>query len=102
MELLYLVAVIIVAIAVVILGYLLHCGLLYTPVIRTGRPESMPKRAAYVLKQGPYKNCGPEFGKLQKLARGATLFGLYYDDPEKVIRFNFFEFLLFVNQSSYN
>ena len=84
MELLYwIIAIVIVVISVVFI-VLVHSGLLYTPIIRMSHPASMPRRVAYVLKQGPYKNCGTECNKIMKLSRGATTFGLFYDDPEKV------------------
>jgi hypothetical protein len=85
MDLLYWIIIVVAVILVGILGFFLHLGLLYTPIIRLSHPASMPKRVAYVLKQGPYKECGPEFSKLQNYCGGATMFGAYYDDPDKVL-----------------
>ena len=72
-------------IAAVVFAVLAHAGLLYSPIIRVSHPASMPRRSAYVLRTGPYKKTGKEFNRLVKLVpKDTTLFGVYYDDPEKV------------------
>lgn len=78
--------VVIVAIAAaVVFAVLAHSGLLYSPIIRISHPASMPRRSAYVLRTGPYKKAGKEFDRLTKLvSKDTNLFGVYYDDPDKV------------------
>ena len=72
-------------VAAVAFAVLAHAGLLYSPIIRVSHPASMPRRSAYVLRTGPYKKTGKEFNRLVKLVpKDTTLFGVYYDDPEKV------------------
>ena len=73
------------AVAAVVFAVLVHAGLLYSPIIRVSHPASMPRRSAYVLRTGPYKKAGKEFDRLIKLVpKDTTLFGVYYDDPDKV------------------
>lgn len=80
----YWTVVFVVVLLLVVAGFFIYSGLLYSPVVHMSRPTSIPRRAAYVLKRGPYKGILPECGKLQKIASGARHFGLYYDDPKKV------------------
>ena len=85
MDTFWLIVVIVAVAAAVVFAVLAHAGLLYSPIIRVSHPASMPRRAAYVLRTGPYKKAGKEFDRLVKLVpKDTTLFGVYYDDPNKV------------------
>ncbi len=64
---------------------LLHAGFFYELRIRTSTPLSCPKRVAYKLHTGPYRNCGAHFRRLATLVPSLKTFGVYYDDPDKVI-----------------
>ena len=79
----YLIVVLVVIIAVLLL-VLTHAGFFYTLRLRMVTPPVLPHHVAYILKTGPYKNCGPVFKKLGTLAPKTKLFGIFYDDTYKV------------------
>ena len=84
MELLWIVLLAGVALVVAIFLLLLYSGLFYTYSIRCTVPASLPNRIAYCAHKGAYKKCGGAFWKLDSLVPHRRLFGLYYDDPDKV------------------
>ena len=85
MALLFYLVIAVLVIAAIVIAVLLRSGLLYSPILRVSHPASLPSRAAFILKSGPYKNAGKEFSRLKNLAGdSAVLFGVYYDDPNKV------------------
>ena len=47
-------------------------------------PPVLLRHVTYLLKVEPYKNAGAAFKNLSALAPNATLFGIYYDDDDKV------------------
>lgn len=71
---------------------LLHAGFFYELRIRTSTPLSCPKKVAYKLYTGPYKNCGAHFKSLITLVPTLKTFGVFYDDPDKVISTIYAEF----------
>ena len=73
---------------IVSLVALLHAGLFVELRIRTTvpLPEACPKRVAYKLHRGPYKNAGKAFNELLGIVPKLRLFGIYYDSPNKVRR----------------
>lgn len=64
---------------------LLYSGFFYTYTIRCTMPASIPTSYAYIVHTGPYEGVGKLFGNLGRLTPTRTLFGVYYDDPNKVI-----------------
>ena len=72
------------AISVVVLGTLLHAGLFYELRIRKTLAPFSPRRVAYGVHSGPYKNSGTPFKQLSVLVPSLKLFAIYYDDPKKV------------------
>ena len=79
----YLVVVVVILIVVGLI-VLIHAGLFYKPRVRVVAHPVSPRHVAYVAKTGPYKNVGSAFRKLGSLAPKTTLFGIYYDDTDKV------------------
>lgn len=76
--------VVLVALCLIALGVLAHAGFFSDLRIRTSIPASCPKRVAYRLYTGPYKQAGSAFGRICGLAPNRTSFGIYYDDPKEV------------------
>ena len=64
--------------------YLLYSGFFYTYTIRCTIPASLPSSYAYVVHTGPYHNVGSVFQSLGTIVPKRRLFGVYYDDPNKV------------------
>ena len=82
--------IILIIIAVLVLAvfvFLLYSGFFYTYSIRCTVPASLPTRFAYTVHVGPYEKVGSVFGKLNSLVPQKRLFGVYYDNPEKVMYF---------------
>ena len=80
-------ALLILLLAIVIsFAALLHAGLFIELRIRTTKPlpEACPKRVAYKLYRGPYKNAGKAYTELLDIVPNLRHFGIYYDDPNKV------------------
>lgn len=78
---------IVLALAIVLaflLGALLHAGFFSDLLIRTSTPLSCPKRVAYKLYTGSYKQSGTGFKELMGIVSTLKTFGVYYDDPKKV------------------
>ena len=68
-----------------LLGVMVHSGVFHPVNIRTSVPHAIPSRVAYKAYRGPYKNAGAGFEDIMQSAPGySRLFGVYYDDPEKV------------------
>ncbi len=84
MGVLFYVVLLLAVVLALLLVALLHAGFFYELRIRTSTPLSCPKRVAYKLYTGPYKNCGSYFRQLISLAPTLKTFGVYYDDPDKV------------------
>lgn len=76
--------VVLVALCLIALGVLAHAGFFSDLRIRTSIPASLPKRVAYCLYTGPYKQAGSAYGRICGLAPNRTSFALYYDDPKEV------------------
>ena len=72
--------------AVVSFAALLHAGLFYELGIRTSvpLPEACPKKVAYKLHRGPYKNAGSACKELLSTVPRLKQFGIYYDSPYEV------------------
>ncbi len=81
---LYYVLLAIIVVCAILLGILVHAGFFYELQIRMTSPTSLPRRVAYSVHKGPYKNAGTPFGKLAQLVPKLKLFGVYYDDPKSV------------------
>lgn len=75
---------IVIFVIIVILAVLAHAGFFHEVRVRMAAPNVFPRHFAYIVKTGPYKNCGEVFKTLAKLAPKKTLFGIYYDDPDMV------------------
>ena len=67
-----------------VLGALLHAGFFSDLLIRTSTPLSCPKRVAYKLFTGSYKQAGTGLKEVMSLVSTLKTFGVYYDDPKKV------------------
>ena len=76
--------VVLVALCLIALGALAHAGYFSDLRIRTSIPVSCPKRVAYSLYTGPYKQAGSSYHRICTLAPNRTPFALYYDDPNEV------------------
>lgn len=75
---------VVLAVITLILCVLLHAGLFYELRIRISETPSCPKKVAYCLHKGQYKNAGTAFKRLGGLVPHLELFGIFYDDPKKV------------------
>ena len=84
MGVLFYVVLLLAVILAVLLIALLHAGFFFDLRIRTSTPLSCPKRVAYRLYTGPYKNSGAAFKQLCGIVPDLKTFGVYYDDPDKV------------------
>ncbi len=84
MGVLFYVVLLLAVVLALLLVALLHAGFFYELRIRISTPLSCPKRVAYRLYTGPYKNCGGYFKQLISLVPDLKTFGVYYDDPDKV------------------
>ena len=85
MEVLSYILVVLAIVLLIVLGVVVHSGVFYRLSIRTSVPRTIPSRVAYKVYKGPYRNAGTGFEDVMQRAPGYTrLFGVYYDDPEKV------------------
>ena len=84
MELFWIVLLAGVVLVVAIFLLLLYSGLFYTYSIHCTVPASLPSRIAYSVHKGAYKKAGGAFWTLDSLVPHRRLFGIYYDDPNKV------------------
>ena len=75
---------VVLAVITLILCVLLHAGLFYELRIRISESPSCPKKVAYCLHQGQYRNAGTAYKRLGDLVPHLKLFGTFYDDPKKV------------------
>ena len=67
-----------------IFGVLAHAGYFSDLRIRTSLPVSLPRRAAYFIHQGPYKEVCTPLERITAIARHQKAFCVFYDDPENV------------------
>lgn len=69
-----------------VIMFLSRSGLFFTIRLRTIQPlpEVMPRKVAYILSQGSYKNTYYLVRQTQDLAPKLTSFAIFYDDPESV------------------
>ena len=85
MEVLSYIMIALVVVLFVLLVVMIHSGVFYRLSIRTSVPLTIPSRIAYKVYKGPYRNAGTGFEDIMQRAPGYTrLFGVYYDNPEKV------------------
>lgn len=73
-------------VCVLALLILVHAGFFYDLQIRIAPPASLPRRVAYSVHKGSYKNASKPCGRLSQLVPQLKLFGVYYDDPKEVTR----------------
>ena len=64
---------------------LLYSGFFYTYTIRCAIPASLPRRFAYKVIIGPYKNIGSAQCEVYDFVPHLTVFTVYYDNPDEVI-----------------
>ncbi|CAI8030463.1 Testis-expressed protein 264 [Geodia barretti] len=67
-----------------IFGVLTHAGYFSDLRIRTSLPVSLPRRAAYLIHRGPYKEVCTPLERITAIGRHQKIFCVFYDDPEKV------------------
>ncbi|XP_067684129.1 testis-expressed protein 264 homolog [Haliotis asinina] len=63
---------------------LVYSGLFRTVEVGAGRPPIADVVIAYKFFRGPYKETGPHFTELAKLAPDNKCLGIFYDDPNTV------------------
>nr|XP_054751186.1 testis-expressed protein 264-like [Lytechinus pictus] len=63
-------------------GILAYSGLFHRVVVRKLVNPVGKLRVAYLYNTGPYRNCGPLFDRVSRLAPHARCLGIYYDDPK--------------------
>lgn len=63
---------------------LVYSGLFRTVEVGAGRPPIADVVVAYKFLRGPYKESGPQFTELAKLAPDNKCLGIFYDDPSTV------------------
>ena len=81
------VAVVVGALLLLILGYLYYSGLFYPISINITKPYEGELPIAYKYMIGNYKDCGPVFMEfIAATSHKTTLMGVYYDNPDVVVR----------------
>lgn len=85
MNLLVYIALAVIVVLCVFLIALVHAGFFYSLLIRKTTPLSAPCRVAYKLYRGAYSNAGSAFKDLSLIMPNLKTFGIYYDDPKKVL-----------------
>lgn len=69
---------------VLVIGLFIHAGYFSDLRIRTSFPASLPRRAAYTVHRGSYKNVHVPLSRIASFAPHQRNFCLFYDDPKKV------------------
>ena len=67
-----------------LIAVLVYSGLFQRVDVGAGRPPIGKVVIAYKFARGPYKDVGPLFSKVSKIAPNNKCLGIYYDDPQKV------------------
>ena len=67
-----------------LIALLLYSGVFETVDVGAGRPPIGGVVIAYKFARGPYKEVGPLFFEVAKIAPDNKALGIYYDNPVKV------------------
>lgn len=67
-----------------LVALLVYSGVFETVDVRAGKPPIGAVVVAYKFARGPYKEVGPLFFEVAKIAPDNKALGIFYDDPQKV------------------